>query len=81
MFGRCLEDLLKVSARYLEVCWMSFGRCLQGVFKVSRRCMKGVWKVVGKCLEGLWKVGTGKVRSGIGQAVFWILFKVFLEGV
>ena len=53
------------------------GRWLESVLKASG----GVWKVFGMCLEGLWKVGTGNVRSGIGQAVLWILFEVFLEGV
>ena len=57
------------------------GRCLEGAWKVPKRCLEGILKVSGKCLEDLWKVGTGKVRSGIGQAVFWILFEVFLEGV
>ena len=67
------------------------GKRLEGVCKVSQRRLECVLKASGKHHVGTGQfrtghvrtaqVGTGQVQSGIGQAVFWILFEVFLGGV
>ena len=56
-YGRCMEDVWKVS-----------GMCVEGVWEVSRRCLKSVWKSVwrvsGRYLMSVWRGLEVKVNSG-----------------
>ena len=94
VFWRCLESVWKVSGMCLESVWKVSGMCLECIWRTSGRCLKASWRPLesikseqvnsGQVKSGQVKSGkvkSGQVRSEIGQAVFWILFEVFLEVV